>query len=166
MLSSQTETGRNGLLLLDRVQVARASRCRECQSDVRPAAEEHDGPEIASLRRQAHDLWRFQDHGRSLNKWCNPGCFFHRAITCRFRWLWRSSGAHPQLGPVHPRPIATGRGLQGSPHRRRRGEFVHYMRQHRKVVDERRSRRDYRNRTCAETGTWRNETILTCARCP
>src|SRR6478752_9471038 len=54
----QAQAGRDGRVLLDHLQVARAARPRQRQGDGRQAAGRHDGHQIAAVRRQADDLWR------------------------------------------------------------------------------------------------------------
>ena len=62
---AQARRGRG--VLVDRLQVARATRDRINQGDEGPAAGRHDGPEEAALRRQADDLRRLQADDQSLS---------------------------------------------------------------------------------------------------
>src|SRR3979409_2178690 len=56
----QAQAWRDRGVLLDHLQVARATRPRQRQGDGRQAAGGHDGHEVAAGRRQADDLWRLR----------------------------------------------------------------------------------------------------------
>jgi hypothetical protein len=60
---SETKMGQDGGFLVDRVQVARASRQRERQGDKRSANGQDDEDEKDAVRHEAHGLWRLQAHG-------------------------------------------------------------------------------------------------------
>jgi hypothetical protein len=62
----QVQAQRDRGFLMDRVQIARTSRPRQRQSDEGCAPGRDDGPQVDAVRRQAHDLWRLQDHHRRL----------------------------------------------------------------------------------------------------
>src|SRR5688572_19074150 len=64
--SGQGQSRRDGSVLVDRLQVARASRSRQRQGDEGPATGDDDGPEGDALRLEAHGLRRLQDPGRRL----------------------------------------------------------------------------------------------------
>src|SRR5689334_10001228 len=73
----QVEARRNGVLFLDRVQVARASRPRQRESNEGPAPRRHGRHEGHAVRREAHDLRWLQGHGEQLIKkeiTCNTCC--------------------------------------------------------------------------------------------
>src|SRR5438105_5191078 len=63
----QAQAGRDRSVLLDHLQVARATRPRERQGDGRQAAGGHDGHQVAAVRRQADDLWRLRKPRRSVS---------------------------------------------------------------------------------------------------
>src|ERR1700687_5409070 len=56
----QAQARRDRDLLLDHLQVARATRSRQRQGNGRQAAGRHDGHQVAAVRRQADDLWRLR----------------------------------------------------------------------------------------------------------
>src|ERR1700687_87461 len=56
----QAQARRDRDLLLDHLQVARATRSRQRQGNGRQAAGRHNGREVAAVRRQADDLWRLR----------------------------------------------------------------------------------------------------------
>src|SRR5688500_12956850 len=57
----QGETGRDGLFLVDRLQVARTPGPREREGHEGSSPCEDDGSESDAVRREAHGLWRFRD---------------------------------------------------------------------------------------------------------
>src|SRR5712664_4300679 len=57
----QAQARRDRDLFLDHLQIARATRSRQRQGDGRQAADRHDGYQLAAVRCQADDLWRFRE---------------------------------------------------------------------------------------------------------
>ena len=68
--SVKLKPGETVVFCLHRVQVACASRPRQRQGHEGPAPGEHDGPQGAAFRRQAHVLGRVQNAGRSMSGRC------------------------------------------------------------------------------------------------
>src|ERR1022692_798802 len=89
----QAQEGRDGRLLVDRLQVARRSRSHQRQGHESPAARGHDGYEVDPFRRQAPDLRRIQEADLRLNgRTPSPASEVPRPVTITVDGTNRVSG--------------------------------------------------------------------------